>query len=255
MAYNEDERIFREVVGDTKFNQVSGACYVTINATHFVQIGGQTNGDVLNEAYIFRLVSDFKVNQPQYKQKYHLDISRLPPLTVKRKYQGCTKGNINDKSAIIVAGGIGENDQGLKSVEYLTFLNSNQNDGSNNKELATLTPYSDSFHFGVRRMDNNTDKWNELPHMTVARSRFPTLIVSNNELLIVGGKCLPKVDESHCTVVERLNTTQCRWISIDEHLEGIRYDHNSGEIPLSSCNGETHHQIRRQGFENHNRAS
>ena len=235
LAYNEDEKIFREVVGDTKFDQVSGACYVTRNATHFIQIGGEINGVVSNEVYMFGLVSDFKKNQPKYNQKYHLDVSKLPPLRVKRKYQGCTKGKLNDKFAIIVAGGIGENDHGLKTIEYLTLLNSNEKDTSNTEESATLTPYSDSFHFGVRKMNINNDKWNELPPMTVARSRFPTLIVSKNHLLIVGGKCLPKVVEGHCNRVERLNATQCEWISNDEHLQEIRYDHNSGEIPLSSC--------------------
>ena len=153
MAYNEDMRIFSAILADRRFNKIEGACYVSVNSTHFVQTGGELNGQAVKAVYLVELTSDFRSFKyffPKHLLKLKLYV--LPPLNTKRMYHGCSTSIINDRLSVIVAGGIGEDGNLLSSIEYFSLQDneikimpktySEQVVFSNNKDN------KDSIHFG-----------------------------------------------------------------------------------------------------------
>ena len=122
MAYNEDMRIFSSILADRRFNKIKGACYITVNSTHFVQTGGELNGQVVKAVYMVELTSDFR-SFKYFFQKHllKLKLQVLPPMNIKRIYHGCSTSIIDDQLSVIVAGGIDENGNPLSSIEYLSL--------------------------------------------------------------------------------------------------------------------------------------
>ena len=255
--------------GDPRFNQVFGACYVTINSTHFLQLGGDMNGSILKAAFMVELVSEFKGYRLGAKQ--YLKLTRLPRLNIRRKYHGCSTGMINNQLSVIVAGGFGVNATILKSVEYLSFsarylnkkstyndsiqFNLNENAIRSQRNLQSVKKLVSSVkHTFTLNITTNTkirakkkNEWKKLPSMKIPRSHFPTIITSTDNILIAGGNCLP-ADIKECKKVEKLNTTSCEWQYDKEQLLSIRYNHNSGEIPLMFCIAHNPCFIKNQGF-------
>ena len=277
IALNKDRIKFSEITGDPKFNLVLGACYVTLNATHFLQIGGYMNGSVLKAVYMVELVSDPIGQQSQDNQRFKL--TSLPHLRTRRKFHGCSKAIINNKFSIVVAGGTGRRHKLLTSVEYLTALKGEQDKISNDEEsdmtafdqegarskrnIKSLrhhrghakTPeslFSDvnyimnkTMYIKQKREKDNT--WKQLPSLNIARSRFPSIIILNERLAIAGGKCLPNKMQD-CNMVELLNTTACEWEFDKQPLQLTRYNHNSISIPSFYCKLENPFVFRNQGI-------
>ena len=223
LAYNQDEKIFHVVETDPKFHLVEGACYISINSTHFIQIGGELNGNVLNAAYMINIESNSN-SGPNYNNKYRLKIKALPNFHTKRKYAGCTTGVISGKNSIIVVGGSSHKESFLNSGEYLPLVSLKKpvisNDGVN---------FLPSSNFEADRY-----QWKSLPSFQIARSGFPTVFASENKLVVVGGKCpffqnVPNFKQ-HCNKVEVLNSEKCNWIITNDTIKSIRYNHNSEDV-------------------------
>ena len=253
MAYNEDTRKFSKVLTSHKFSEIADGCYATLNSTHFIQSGGKFNNKVLDAVYMVELDSDFKSFKYFFKRlRLQLKVTELPRLSVKRMYHGCNIGMINDRLSLIVAGGIGEDGNPLSSVEYLVF---HEQMKSKPKTYSDSVVFADSnhdknsitFEEGIQSVKNlltqtvkqnnkevSVKKWRMLPSMKIARSHFPTIIISDRTLTIVGGKCAAK-DALNCNSIEILDTSTCEWGFDEQHLGGTRYSHNSAKISLTSC--------------------
>ena len=231
LAYNQDEKIFHVVKTDPKFYMVKAACYHSINSTHFVQIGGELYGSIVNAAYMINIESNSN-SGPSYNNKYRMKIKELSNFHTKRKYAGCTTGVINGKNSIIVVGGSSHKESFLNSVEYLPLPLSSQNEAvSPRKQFKS----DDGVNF-VPSGNFKADKyqWKTLPSFQIARSGFPTIFSSENKLVIVGGKCpffqtVPTFKQ-HCNKVEVLNSEKCNWIITNDTIKSIRYNHNSEDV-------------------------
>ena len=239
LVYNEDVKLFYTSSTEDKFSKIHGGCYVTINSTHFIQIGGSFNGGILKAVYMIELKSDFKSRGK--KDRFMLELTKMPHLDINRMYHGCTKGIINDSISIIVAGGIGENDEPLTSIEYLTISINQQMKMPIHSDAVIFSDEED----GVNEV--NDEKWKKLPSMKIARSHFPTIIFSNGALSIAGGKCIPD-NTTKCNIIEVLNVKTCQW-GFDKHqLSGTRYNHNDAQMPLINCNNQLPCSTIRDGF-------
>ena len=268
IAYSESENLFKKVAANPSFNQVFGSCYVTINATHFIQIGGYRNESAIGQVFIVEIIPQIKA--ARYKEQLYMKFSKLPQLKFQRKYHGCGKGMINNDLSIIVAGGIGINNTTLKSVEYLPLKLHDIRGSSTNSDsvifeaaprksthtqkytglqkyhtfLASEEKSVEPTEIGIEDSAKSTfdDEWMSLHPMKMARSYFPTLIASNGTLSIVGGDCTP-MDRKYCKLVESFDKDSCNWEHDAHRLKSIRYNHNSAEIPLLYC-----HPIVKDGF-------
>ena len=211
---------------DPKFDLVKGACYVAIDSTHFVQVGGEMNKNLLSAAYMINLES-ISTSKIKYSNKYKMVIEKLPNLNIKRKYSGCTTGVIDGKRSIIVMGGSGQKESFLNSIEYLPLSSAYQNA----TELSTISSQpSDRVNFlTFRNHFADSYQWKPLPPSQIARSGFPTIYMSKNKLSIVGGKCTSQLKEIF-NKVEVLNTEKCEWIFTDNAIRSTRYNHNSGDV-------------------------
>ena len=274
IAYDEYEKIFKEVAFDPSFHDVFGSCYVTINETHFIQTGGYKNESLIGQVFIFELAA--QVTGSRNKEKVYLKASELSQLNVPRKYHGCEKGVINDEFSIIVAGGIGINGTRLKSVEYISLKRHNLNestrkndavifeDTQKKKQLTRKSKRFQKYHTFLALDEIKTisstivgiedpvrkkfvKEWKNLPPMEIARSHFPTIIAANSTISIVGGKCNQR-DMKYCNSVESFNGKTCRWAIDTRYLKTIRYNHNSAEIPLIFCHSRNSHSIIKDGF-------
>ena len=260
IAYSESENLFKKVAANPSFNQVFGSCYVTINATHFIQIGGYRNESAIGQVFIVEIIPQIKA--ARYKEQLYMKFSQLPQLKFQRKYHGCGKGMINNDLSIIVAGGIGINNTTLKSVEYLPLKLHDIRGSSTNSDsvifeaaprksthtqkytglqkyhtfLASEEKSLEPTKIGIEDSAKSTfdNEWRSLPPMKIARSYFPTLIASNGTLSIVGGDCTP-MDRKYCKLVESFDKDSCNWEHDTHRLKSIRYNHNSAEIPLLFC--------------------
>ena len=210
---------------------VQGACYISINSTHFVQIGGELYGSILNAAYMINIESNSNSGS-NYNNKYHLNITPLSKLHTKRKYAGCTTGEINGKNSIIVVGGSSHKESFLNSGEYLPLPLSNQNKVAGAKKQ---TKSDDVVNFIPSNNVKEDDyQWKALPSFHIARSGFPTIFSSENRLVIVGGKCpffqtVPTFKQ-HCNKEEVLHSEKCNWIITNNTIKSIRYNHNSADV-------------------------
>jgi len=183
------------------------------------------------------------------ERKAKLKLTTLQQLNVNRKYHGCNIGVINDQVSVIVAGGIGSNNTQLKSVEYLSILPNKISNEDDSVKFNDTKASQDSVQFRkphktIANIHKNVvtaniryiigDGWKNLPPMQVERTHFPTIIVGTAELSVAGGKCLHE-DKLNCSKIETLNSTSCEWRYNQQHLHGIRYNHNYGEMPLMLC--------------------
>ena len=253
MAYNEDTGIFSKVLTPHKFREITGGCYATLNSTHFIQSGGKFNDEVLNAVYMVELDSDFKSFKYFLKNlRLQLKVTELPRLSVKRMYHGCSIGMINDRLSLIVAGGVGEDGNPLSSIEYLILYEQMKTEPKIYSDSVVFTDSNDNknsvkFENGLQSVkdlltqtvkQNNKEvsgkKWKMLPSMKIARSYFPTIIISDQTLTIVGGKCAAK-DALNCNSIEMLNTSSCEWSFDEQHLGGTRYNHNSAKLSSTVC--------------------
>ena len=205
---------------------VEGSCYISINSTHFVQIGGEWNGSILDAAYMISIESNSK-SGPSYNYKYRLKTETLSNLHTKRKYAGCTTGVIDGENSIIVVGGSSHKESFLNSGEYFPLPSNYQNKvESQNKPVRSddRVNFLPSNHF---KADN--PQWKALPSFKIARSGFPTIFSSENKLVIVGGKC-PSNIKHHCNEEEVLYSEKCNWIITNDTIKSIRYNHNSEDV-------------------------
>ena len=269
MAYSESEKVFKKVAANPSFNQVFGSCYVTINATHFIQIGGYRNESAIGQVFIVEII--LKLKGARYKGQLYMKFSKVPQLNFQRKYHGCGKGIIDNDLSIIVAGGTGINNTTLKSVENLPLTKHDIRGSSTNSDSVIfkdtarkITPTQNSRglqkYFTFLASEENSveptkivtedsakstfhNEWMSLHPMKIARSYFPTIIASNGTLSVVGGDCTP-TDRKYCKLVELFDKDTCNWEHDTHRLKSIRYNHNSAEIPLLFC----HTPIVKDGF-------
>ena len=260
IAYSESENVFKKVAANPSFNQVFGSCYVTINATHFIQIGGYRNESAIGQVFIVEIIPQLKA--ARYKEQLYMKFSKLPQLNFQRKYHGCGQGIINNDLSIIVAGGIGMKNTTLKSVEYLPLKTHDIRGSSSTSDsvifkdtpkkitptqkskglqkyltfLASEKNFVEPTKIGNEDSATSTfdNEWMSLHPMKIARSHFPTIIASNGTLSIVGGDCTP-MDRTYCEIVESFDKHTCNWEHDTHRLKSIRYNHNSAEIPLLFC--------------------
>ena len=273
IAYSENENFFKKVAPNPSFTQVFGSCYVTINATHFIQIGGYRNETAIGQVFLVEIIPQLKA--AQYKEQLYMKFSKLPKLNFQRKYHGCGKGMISNDLSIIVAGGIGINNTTLKSVEYLPLKLHDIRGSSTNSDsvifkesprkiaptqkstalqkyhtfLASEEKSVEPTKIGIEDSAKSTfdNEWMSLPPMKIARSYFPTIIASNGTLSIVGGDCTP-MDRKYCKLVESFDKDTCNWQHDTLRLKSIRYNHNSAEIPLLFCHTYKSNPIVKDGF-------
>ena len=159
---------------------------------------------------------------------------------------------INNMLSLIVAGGVGEDGNPLSSIEYLILYEQMKTEPKIYSDSVVFTDSNDNtnsvtFENGLQSVkdlltqtvkQNNKEvsgkKWKMLPSMKIARSHFPTIIISDQILTIVGGKCAAK-DALNCNSIEMLNTSSCEWGFDEQHLGGTRYNHNSAKLSSAVC--------------------
>ena len=204
------------------FEKTHGSCYVPINSTHFVQIGGYNSTDVLKSVYLFKIcilqATKFYMNVDiRYIRDISLLHAELPDLKIPRKFHGCGKAIINGKLSVIVSGGIGISNKTLKSVEYLS-------------------------------LPEQITEWKELPALNLARSGFPSLGFIGEELFIVSGQC---TESNHCLQAEKFDKLHKSWkYDKSVKLKNMRYCHSTFEVTREICN----EQDPQYKLESHNMA-
>ena len=198
--------------------QTLGSCFVTLNSTHFIQIGGYRYNEKSASVLLHHLDLR-KLNElgPQIE----IISSPLANLSMPRMQHGCTLVKMKDEEiAIIVAGGSVKNKRISKSMEYLTlpYMNLNRVEGIN---------------------ISSTRDWQTFTPLRTARTKYPSIGFVGTNFVAAAGAC-GKKNRKRCHLVEKFNVSNNEWeVFQDLQLTHNRYDHSTIQITKSFCDGKT----------------